>query len=211
MTKVWAKVMKYGLIATALLLGLSGYFLWFQAPLRTPAHPVEVAAPEDAPAEAQAHQVHEFCSTCHLYAPPDTFPRAYWREEVRQAYDFFRESKYRIDAPDMERVVAYYEKPPPSSYRPQLRRRWPRFLCPSRSSRTAGVPPNAHRLRVSRMFSLPICFAATGSICLCRIATPAGSGPSSPTRTRPPGICSRKSWRPATSKPWILTTTAAWT
>jgi hypothetical protein len=120
--------MKYGLTATVFLLGLAGYFLWFQAPPRTPAHTVEVAAPEDAPAEAKAEQVHEFCSMCHAYAPPDTFPRANWRFEVRQAYDFFRESKYRVDPPDMESIVAYYEKRAPI-----------KFSSPNKAP-VAGVP-----------------------------------------------------------------------
>jgi hypothetical protein len=105
--------MKYCLVVTALLLALSGYFLVLHVPEPSGPGVVVLPAADDAPAEASAEQVHKFCSVCHAYPPAETFPRANWREEVRQAYDFYRASSYRVDAPDMESVVAYYEKRAP--------------------------------------------------------------------------------------------------
>jgi hypothetical protein len=65
------------------------------------------------PAEATAVQVHELCGACHAYPPADTFPRSAWRKEVKQGYDFFRESDLRIDFPSLESVVRYYENRAP--------------------------------------------------------------------------------------------------
>jgi hypothetical protein len=54
--------------------------------------------------------VRQFCGTaCHAYPPPETFPRAAWRLEVKQAYDFFRQSNLATDFPSQEAVALYYE------------------------------------------------------------------------------------------------------
>src|SRR5262245_10041970 len=90
-------------VAAALSLSLA---LTGQAPRAQP-------PPEPAPAEASAEVVHQFCSVCHAYPPPDTFPRAAWREEVRKAYDFFRDANLRQETPDLESVVQYYERRAP--------------------------------------------------------------------------------------------------
>jgi hypothetical protein len=67
-----------------------------------------------APEEASAAQVHQFCGTaCHAYPPADTFPRAAWRREIKQAYDFFRDSKLQLDFPSQESVALYYERRAP--------------------------------------------------------------------------------------------------
>lgn len=79
---------------------------WREAPPLTP----ELAP---APAEASAKDVHAFCGLCHAYPPPESFPRSAWREEVRKAYDFFRDANVRYAAPDLESVVSYYEKRAP--------------------------------------------------------------------------------------------------
>src|SRR6267378_3627489 len=50
--------------------------------------------PAKAPAvkEATTEQVHQFCGACHLYPPPDTFPRSDWRREVARGYRLFEET-----------------------------------------------------------------------------------------------------------------------
>jgi hypothetical protein len=74
-----------------------------------------------APEEASAEQVHRFCGTaCHAYPPADTFPRAAWRREVKQAYDFFRDSGLQTDFPSQESVALYYERRAPEEL-PRLR------------------------------------------------------------------------------------------
>jgi hypothetical protein len=64
--------------------------------------------------EATSEQVHQFCGTaCHAYPPAETFPRHAWRREIKQAYDFFRDSKLQIDFPSQESVALYYENRAP--------------------------------------------------------------------------------------------------
>jgi tetratricopeptide (TPR) repeat protein len=64
---------------------------------------------------ASAEQVHRFCGTaCHAYPPPDVFPRSVWRREVKQAYDFLRNSTLPIDFPSQESVALYYEQHAPA-------------------------------------------------------------------------------------------------
>src|SRR6266568_6106639 len=67
-----------------------------------------IAAPGPV-AAASAEQVHAFCGACHQYPSPDVFPRSVWRQEIRQAYDFLRNSKLTIDYPPFEAVARYYE------------------------------------------------------------------------------------------------------
>jgi hypothetical protein len=120
--------MKYGLLLAAVFLALAAYFLLLHVPPSISSATVNVPALEAPPVEADAQQVHAFCTTCHAYPPPETFPRAHWAEEVRQAYDFYRDSGYRVDPPDLERVVAYYQN------------RAPLELPAARKSPTATVP-----------------------------------------------------------------------
>jgi FG-GAP-like repeat len=105
--------MKYGLILSALLVAPSAYFLLMYEPGSTSGSAVVLPAVEAAPPEADSERVHAFCGSCHAYPPPETFPRVHWPEEVRRAYDFFRDSDVQMDAPDLERVVAYYQKRAP--------------------------------------------------------------------------------------------------
>jgi hypothetical protein len=74
---------------------------------------VSASAPVE-PEEASSRQVHQFCGTaCHAYPPAETFPRSAWRREVKQAYDFFRDSKLTNDFPSQESVALYYERRAP--------------------------------------------------------------------------------------------------
>jgi hypothetical protein len=66
---------------------------------------------------ADAAQVHQLCGTsCHVYPPPDIFPKRYWRQELRQAYDFIRNSKQRLPYPSLESVARYYEDRAPEEF-----------------------------------------------------------------------------------------------
>ncbi len=73
-----------------------------------PASPVPAAG-----AEATSEQVHSLCATCHAYPPPETFPRSAWRKEVKQGYDFLRDSTLASPYPSLESVVRYYESRAP--------------------------------------------------------------------------------------------------
>jgi hypothetical protein len=99
--------------AVLLVLLTCGVFVssCFRSPGLAP--PFSPPAPA-APAEASAEQVHQFCgSACHAYPPADTFPRSAWRREIKQAFDFFRNSKLQIDFPSQESVALYYERRAP--------------------------------------------------------------------------------------------------
>jgi hypothetical protein len=79
-------------------------------------------------AEATSEQVHQVCGACHAYPPPDTFQRASSRREVRQGYDFLRDSALDLEYPSLESVVRYYESRAPSeltSISPRTRRTAP--------------------------------------------------------------------------------------
>jgi len=87
------------------------------------------------PQEASAEQVHRFCgSACHAYPPAETFPRSAWRREIKQAYDFFRNSNLQLDFPSQESVALYYERRAPLE--------WPLFRH-ARSER--GLPVSLER------------------------------------------------------------------
>jgi hypothetical protein len=98
-------------VALVLLGGAGLAYLWLRphagGPAISPRPGVEVE-------EASPEQVHQFCgAACHAYPPPSTFPRAAWRGEVQQAYDFFRNSKLQIAFPSQESVALYYERRAP--------------------------------------------------------------------------------------------------
>ncbi len=59
--------------------------------------------------EASSEEVHSLCAACHAYPEPETFPRSVWRKEVKQGYDFLRDSMLAGDFPSLESVVLYYE------------------------------------------------------------------------------------------------------
>jgi hypothetical protein len=81
------------------------------------AEPTVVDPAPVAPQEASAEQVHQFCgAACHSYPPAEAFPRSAWRREVKQAYDFFRNSKLQIDFPSQESVALYYERRAPEDW-----------------------------------------------------------------------------------------------
>jgi cytochrome c5 len=101
------------------LLGLAAAFFGLSAWLvirALPGTPAEETAPAAAVpaapaavAEATSGQVHALCGACHAYPPPDTFPRSAWRSEVKQGYDFLRDSTLAGPYPSLESVVRYYE------------------------------------------------------------------------------------------------------
>src|SRR5262249_20807445 len=92
----------------AAFLGLSAWFV-IRALLGTPAEETAPATAVATAAVATPEQVHSLCGACHAYPPPETFPRSAWRKEVKQAYDFLRDSTLAPPFPSQESVVRYYE------------------------------------------------------------------------------------------------------
>jgi hypothetical protein len=105
-------------VAAAVLLaaGLAAAVL-LDRPPDAPAPDVAVELPPAVP-EASPEQVHRLCGACHAYPPPDSFPRAAWRREIKQAYDFLRDSPLSLEYPPLEAVALYYEKRAPESWPP---------------------------------------------------------------------------------------------
>jgi hypothetical protein len=85
--------------------------------LRTP--PAAVNSPACAPVIPSAcvpdesleldASVREFCTACHAFPPPSTFPRSAWAGEVEQAYGFARDSTRPLRKPPFDSVVGYFE------------------------------------------------------------------------------------------------------
>jgi hypothetical protein len=104
----------------------------------------ELAQPElelpPLPGEAAEEQVKLVCSACHAYPTPAIFPRAVWRREVRQAYDFLHDSFLPLEIPSLESVAQYYENRAPKelAFAPQDSSAGP---CPVRMSPTGHPLP----------------------------------------------------------------------
>ena len=137
-----AKKFWFGLtvVVVAAACGLAG-FLWHNRSLSAGAvetPPVLELPPE--PAEASTEQVHQFCGACHAYPPAETFPKEAWRKELRQAYDFFRDSKLHLEFPSLESVALYYERRAPDKL-PELEKTAP-STPPLRFERKGFRPPD---------------------------------------------------------------------
>lgn len=88
-------VLAAGVLAPLLL----GYYsLWGTTPPPGP----EAGAADPA-------VIHDFCTRCHAYPSPDSFPRSAWRAEVEQAFRFAGEAGLGPAAPPSEEVVRYFE------------------------------------------------------------------------------------------------------
>jgi hypothetical protein len=93
----------------AAVFGLSFWFVIRALPGPPAVETAPASAVPAAVAEATPEQVHSLCGACHAYPPPDTFPRSAWRKEVKQGYDFLRDSTLPSPYPSLESVVRYYE------------------------------------------------------------------------------------------------------
>lgn len=110
---------------------------------RTPPAPPEEARLPRLPDEATGEEVRRLCAGCHAYPPPDSFPRAAWRKEVKQGYDFFhKDLTYRFDYPHLEAVLRYYEARAPETL-PPLPRTAPTSSPPGGFDRRGYRPPDA--------------------------------------------------------------------
>jgi hypothetical protein len=107
----WIWIVALG--ALLAVLGAGVYALrFFRPPLPAPSSR-PLGDPEDI-----VEQVHNFCGACHAYPPPDSFPRQYWRKEIKRGFDFFDESALSLKVPPIESVVGYYEKRAPKEFTP---------------------------------------------------------------------------------------------
>lgn len=106
----WALPLAFASLAAGLALG--GWYL-----LRTPVATPPSARPPEGKGDVTA-QVHAFCGACHLYPPPDTFPRSAWEHEVTRGYRFFEDSGLPLRPPPLEPVVKYFKDRAPDKLPP---------------------------------------------------------------------------------------------
>ncbi|HEY2786377.1 MAG TPA: VCBS repeat-containing protein [Fimbriiglobus sp.] len=147
MTAPPRRFVRFGIAVVVLLVVAGGLAL----ALYRPTHPLPDMPPlPPEPPEASSEDVHRMCSACHAYPPPDTFPRADWRKEVAQAFNFFHQDlHYRFAHPPLESVVRYYEArapeslpfvPPTGPTTPPVRFDKKAFLAPNElASKSPGV------------------------------------------------------------------------
>ncbi|MBX9624810.1 MAG: VCBS repeat-containing protein [Gemmataceae bacterium] len=95
--------------AGILIPSLLGYVYLWEAPPPAGAGPAEAADPA---------VVHDFCTRCHAYPAPDSFPRSAWRPEIAQAYQFMAEAGLTRSAPPAEAVLRYFEAHSPEELPP---------------------------------------------------------------------------------------------
>jgi hypothetical protein len=110
------------------------------APLLPSIPPKHPAIPTDQ--EASSAEVQRLCAACHAYPEPETLPRSVWRKEVKQGFDFLRDSALADAYPALESVVLYYERRAPeqlpSIVQPLAKSEFPVQF----EKRGTGWPPN---------------------------------------------------------------------
>ena len=62
------------------------------------------------PAVVLDRRVRDLCASCHAFPPPDSFPKADWKREVEQGYEFaVRAGREPRTMPPFEDTLAYFE------------------------------------------------------------------------------------------------------
>jgi hypothetical protein len=128
--------------------GAAGAWSLFRGPPDAPVAPPRAVEAADLP-----EKVHQLCSACHAYPPPETFPRFAWKKEVELAYDFIGKSSLPLAPLPLERVVAYYEARAPQRLPPATieRARTPlplRFVSEHISAPPGAVPPSVSNVNL---------------------------------------------------------------
>jgi hypothetical protein len=72
------------------------------------------------PGAAVQGRIRSFCSECHAYPLPESFPKSAWKEEVERAFKFFDESGIKRDVPPMDEVIRYFEDQAPDELAPAV-------------------------------------------------------------------------------------------
>ncbi len=112
-----------GLLAAGLVAAGAAWLLW-----PAPAPPALPALPAaDAPEVTE--NIRQFCSSCHVYPPPEAFPRADWGTEIERAFAFARAAPLALQAPPYDAVIKYYEEHAPLEF------------PPARFEQASGPPP----------------------------------------------------------------------
>jgi hypothetical protein len=116
-----------------------------QEPAILPSTSSTTAAPQ------LATDIHKFCSVCHAFPPPDTFPRSAWNYEVEQAYRFFNLANMPLNPPPFPEVVRYFEERAPVEF-PEVKFERAAGPAPVSFARTGfAAPPHKESPAVSNV------------------------------------------------------------
>src|SRR5260370_24125000 len=109
-------------IVSARLVCLGIWLIFSGCDRARPSIPSPGVSPASANTEAPSEQVHQLCGACHRFPPPDSFPRSAWKDQVQQAYEFFKHPPRnnppvlnRLTIPPQEQVLAYFENRAPEA------------------------------------------------------------------------------------------------
>jgi hypothetical protein len=97
-----------GLVGLAAAAGVALPLLRRQPQLPITLEPVPVLQSDD-------EHVRRFCSSCHRYPDPDTFPRSAWKHEVERGFQFFEKSGLPLSPPPFDLAVQHFESRAPES------------------------------------------------------------------------------------------------
>src|SRR5579871_6000200 len=106
-------------VGVLLLLGASAAaYFYFVRPMYPPT-PDRNTLLKGYETVATPRQIESYCIKCHVFPPPDSFPRHAWQVEVAKAYQIIADSQlYRKNLdlkapPRMDQVIRYYEERAP--------------------------------------------------------------------------------------------------
>jgi FG-GAP-like repeat len=85
-------------------------YLYWKRPLVNTAAEARPLSPHSYLARSK---IDYFCSQCHAYPQPEILPRAAWKAEIEQAFQFFKESNRNTQAPAIGDVIRHYEEGAP--------------------------------------------------------------------------------------------------
>jgi hypothetical protein len=110
--------------------------------------PPPVRTPPPADIEAQ---VHNFCSACHLFPPPDTFPRDAWSDQVERGFIAALTMPKLGQKPRSEDVIRYFEERAPTELPvPQVERATEPYPVHFRRVDHPG-PPGLEEFKISNV------------------------------------------------------------
>jgi hypothetical protein len=104
------------LIGLGLVGGLAAYIILLPS---SPTGPT-IQPGTHLPGAGVQGRIQSFCSACHVYPQPESFPRSAWKEEVERGYRFFAESGLKRTAPPIEEVIRYFEDQAPEALPPAV-------------------------------------------------------------------------------------------
>lgn len=162
-------------------LALAALAVWSAVVVASPTEPPVASPPVE---EASLESVKTACGKCHVYPPPESFPRGAWRAELRQAYDFIRHSPLQGPLPSLESVARFYESrapaaftiPTPNPVSASVSFRETRVACPLPGGKPQPGTTFVDLVQLDgKTTELLVCDAWSGRVMACNPSKPADS------------------------------------